>query len=755
MSDVIRYIIVVHGMGESRFNETVLSVVNRFAEARNSESWPPPSDIVSLGMACGQTGTEKSQNDPPWLEFAGIPGDPLPLTDEPFFAQSAAPGVNNLRFVDMHWGDLLKGAWPDVGQDPDVWLDALIGRLRRKEQRYADVPQWALETLGILRETVRLVHTILQLKFKSFDDLVFGKYLGDVQLYGEYALARGQAVHRFHERLARIDALHKERHPKLEARYTVIAHSLGTVMAMDALFYAHANESVRQHAGSGQGIPFAGYRQTASAPPVVDSSGDKPDVGWIRRVDAFVTLGSPIDKYLTIWWLNYLYLNDTHSWLVKAENERRIQHFNYCEVQDPVGQHLNLLDTTEAYRRVFDRTEDRVYMRYAWPGLAHIAYWKDSDLFTWVLRRAVDHLPADPAVEPRWYSTRINDQILFITYYAIPLLVIALDVFTFTLACHAHGVHAAIAAAVVFFVTTLLGRYLIDLLVCWRMVLRSKQNHVTDAGIFQDALEWARGWREWLSPYSGPDNSNARRLGREGAFRASLQIGEYGSLAIAAAVAAVYRQFDPGFQSVPISRLALVGIVFGAASCIWWSLFRRQDAAWRKSLSSPDGSAPPHSRPPAEKPGPTEPLVKTDVASIAAKGPGPSKPLDFSQKYANQFWFTPDALAGAKAVIALGLGLGIPCCFHQTGVLANALEGLFKTGPRAHAEYALALIAAAVLNGAVISYVRYRMAEMDELLMKDRQKPGDQNVKGPAARNVRKLKDRKFTDYIGNKPPPK
>ena len=33
---IIRYIIVVHGIGEQRKNETVLHVINRFSEARRA-----------------------------------------------------------------------------------------------------------------------------------------------------------------------------------------------------------------------------------------------------------------------------------------------------------------------------------------------------------------------------------------------------------------------------------------------------------------------------------------------------------------------------------------------------------------------------------------------------------------------------------------------------------------------------------------------------------------------------------------------
>ena len=468
-AEAVRYIIVVHGMGEARFNETVLPVIDRFAEIRSSQRWPPPSDILSLGMASGQTGPEDDANGRPWLDFEGIAANPDDQTAKPFYGEA---GTSGLRFVDMHWKELLSTAWPNVGQDPDVWFDALIGRLRRRASSGKYVPQWALETLGVLRETVRLVHTILKLRFKDVDNTVFAQYLGDVQLYGEYSFVRGQAVRRFHDRLARIQQRHKDLHGDLPARYTIIAHSLGTVMAMDAILYAYAPVTTRSQKGDGRSMPLSGYINDVEI----------PSVDWVNHIDSFVTLGSPIDKFLTIWWLNYLHLNDD-TWIEKVD--RKIDHYNYCEVQDPVGQHLYLFESTKAYQKIFDCKEEQVYLRYIWPGLAHLAYWKDLDLFAWIAHHAVDrYLFPDSQCpdEPRWFSPQLYDQVLFISYYLIPVIVIALDVYTFTIACRAETWQAAVTASVVLFATTLLGRYLIDLTVWWRQILKAKHNQTSEPG---------------------------------------------------------------------------------------------------------------------------------------------------------------------------------------------------------------------------------------------------------------------------------
>ena len=48
----------------------------------------------------------------------------------------------------------------------------------------------------------------MNFRFKEMKELVFVKFLGDVQLYGEYSRCRGRAVRRFHELMARVEAAH-------------------------------------------------------------------------------------------------------------------------------------------------------------------------------------------------------------------------------------------------------------------------------------------------------------------------------------------------------------------------------------------------------------------------------------------------------------------------------------------------------------------------------------------------------------------
>ena len=197
-SDFVTYVIVVHGMGEQRKNETVISVVNRFAEARSGCDKKDKRDVLSLGQASKQTGVSKvPKNRQPWMEFEGIPADAKCRLDRVFLGKESSTG-KNLRFVDLCWADILRDSFKHVGQDTEVWTKGLLGRLLRKDddakatgKNCVQVPFWIRRVLFLLADTLLLVRFAMNFRFKEMKELVFVKYLGDVQVYGEYARCRG------------------------------------------------------------------------------------------------------------------------------------------------------------------------------------------------------------------------------------------------------------------------------------------------------------------------------------------------------------------------------------------------------------------------------------------------------------------------------------------------------------------------------------------------------------------------------------
>jgi hypothetical protein len=496
MNKIIRYVIVVHGIGEQRKNETVIKIVNRFAEARRGAG--ELLEVLTLGKASGQTGTSKPPTlELPWLEFKGISANLNVAASEPFFGEVSRNG-ENIRFVDLCWSDVMQDNSENVVEDVHLWAKGLIGRLKLKN----DVPDWIRRTLELFADMVLLVKFGMNFRFKKLSDLILIKFLGDVQQYGEYPRCRGLAVRRFHELMSRVEAWHRRSNPGCEARYTVIAHSLGTIMSMDALLYAHMKLEIRADLDEAPSdlpnLPFPGYIEEAeriqarrwvelsnkpedqlSESDLNELSDLQKNIGfldnsWVDRIDAFVTLGSPIDKYLIVWWLNYLYLNDPTQWLEdRRDPKHRIAHFNYSDEQDPVGHKLDVAQTAPGFTAAFETRQDIVFNRYTVPGAAHNEYWNDSGLFDWILRNAVDLMP-DPGEAPNWFKVSKYRKLLDYIYTYIPLTVILLNFFTLTIALRGESVHGAIIAIAVFTLVAIFGRKLLDLSIWWRQIQRLK-----------------------------------------------------------------------------------------------------------------------------------------------------------------------------------------------------------------------------------------------------------------------------------------
>lgn len=509
--DHVRYIVVVHGMGEPRENATLLPVINRFVCARYEgkegeagkedgaerhrpslsekfKAWCFPTR-ENRGHACVTLGQlSGASRDRPWVEFEGIPKSGK--QHQPFIGTQSSSG-DNLRFVDVYWGDVTQKQFQKAGQKVAPWSASLIDRLRSNESS----PKWAVGLLEAIRAAVLPVQAVLSVRDPKANDLVFNRFLGDVQMYGEDLCCRGRAVRRLHDRLAKVDAEHRksEKNGKQrEARYTIIAHSLGTIMALDALMSAHAKPSEREKCSLG-GDSFDGYANPIPDPeeryrPAAPNT--LPDVGWIEHVDHLVTLGSPIDKFLVIWWFNYGYLAST-DWMdptlaEKRRNGKRIKHSNYCDEQDPVGHELDVAYTREAVHTVFGRDceedekadhapdEERIYVRYVLPGQAHIEYWNDQELFERILARTVDG--EDSALsEGMWYREDVYRRVLDISHRVIPMVFLLVAGFSFARGVVAKGLLARVSPLAMAAGLLWLGCNVIKLMTEWRQALAVKR----------------------------------------------------------------------------------------------------------------------------------------------------------------------------------------------------------------------------------------------------------------------------------------
>jgi|CXWL01.1.fsa_nt_gi hypothetical protein len=456
------YIIVVHGIGEQRYNETTVEVVHRFAEARAKDKTNTPyrallpANLSSLSMR--RTGAGHG-----WSEFRGIPVDPTADTGTFDGTRAARTAGQNFRFVDMRWADILQTHQTDFGSTPEHWASALIDRLQPPFTPPNWSACWVMPLLYEIERTLVPMKALLTYYFPEAAKTIFRDVIGDLHLYGDYARTRGQAIRRFHTVMDEIHLrdyiqwcrFERERadEPYVPPIYTVIAHSLGSVLSFDALIYAFAKDSIRdgnERHPSGS-LPFPGYNERedydneswvglvsdlmkhprrtdlpnaeeswalfgtrypqfselhGATMPKPDASPKYPEpplLLWRNHVKHFITLGSPIDKFLTLWHHNYRHMGLSHhsfptdwsqGWLDDT-NQHRIAHYNLCDEQDPVGHHLDTAQKCPNYSKVFDTTipvtyRDVVFRRYSVPGVAHIQYWKDQTLFDGLLAEVID-----------------------------------------------------------------------------------------------------------------------------------------------------------------------------------------------------------------------------------------------------------------------------------------------------------------------------------------------------------------------------
>lgn len=299
------------------------------------------------------------------------------------------------------------------------------------------------------------------------------------------------------------------------------------------------------------------------------------DTSWLKHVDAFVTLGSPIDKFLVLWWLNYKHLLVPARWMdasqLELRRQRKIRFFNYSDEQDPVGHHLDVAATVPAVQEVFAIEEDKVYNRYAVPGVAHTSYWKDLSLFKRIVHLAIDGGKDGPeAPTVNWFDARTYQKGLTYAYYVIPYAVLALHFFSFTWAFYSNSWHGRTVASLLLFGTFLLGRRLIDLSLWWRQVLKTKKCEYTAEA---DATE---GQKEKAAT----------------GFRWRLCLLCLLYLGLAGVSVGLLPKLAGWPELIQAPRLAFIGGVFGLSFIVWWLLFLDHQAAWRTSGASGDTSAP-------------------------------------------------------------------------------------------------------------------------------------------------------------------
>lgn len=509
------YIIVVHGMGEQKINVTAPPVVERFAEARHREPVSPDSkkqwfqrgsssETPTYNFIIPANLSEQTvRNDGighGWAEFEGISVSQDSDPQEFNGAISTDPNGKNFRFVDIAWQFILRSDIETFGSSTEKWSSALLEKLELRKKNGKPMASWALPMLKSIVNTAIPVKEMMAFKYAALTKLVFDGFLGDVHLYGDYGRTRGRAVRHFHVVLDEImirDLLHwyrqiysqsKEQNGKKPAykppEFTILAHSLGSIMSFDSLVYAHIRDDIRRNDYTREkwpkSLPLPGYdfihdiekknwgylhgklqsiwKDEQGNPDILgvirhiipnadelfnantthvnrDRQKDKsipapdvPYVSWKNHVTNFITIGSPIDKYLALWPDNYLHLHDTRT--VAATAPKKMYHYNFCDEQDPVGHHLEEAMKTPVYQTLFNTdpigNHDVVFRRYGIPGVAHNLYWTDQELFFGIIDKIIDTKTANTSNDFVWKEihekTRAFKSAKRWAYYLIPLI---------------------------------------------------------------------------------------------------------------------------------------------------------------------------------------------------------------------------------------------------------------------------------------------------------------------------------------------
>jgi hypothetical protein len=371
---VRKVIVAVHGVGDQYNFATIQSVVNQFCRFRGQPA------AVPLGRFHGKP------------RFSISP--PFP------------PGTfDDLAFAEVYWAKVPREVSGDEHtiEESKKWAGTLVERLRlgwhlggeRPGYLNADYDRISM----VVREMIQTLAVLERLSFLATQAGLFTfnlkklleNYLADVQIVTEFDTARETILKEFRTTMSDLS----DTYPT--ADIYLIAHSEGTVVSLLGLL-----EAGRQD----------------------------PPPKWLAQVAGFMTIGSPIDKHLILW--PGLFGRTPPS--ASCNPGRPIEWCNYFDRGDPIGFNLDGLRQwigTTGWNRVFNFTpeHDFGFVRYPFPGKAHIDYWDDPEVFGHFIETVVKDNPAggkqpdaDARSERRPPATRRLKEVLS---YVIPYLIVS------------------------------------------------------------------------------------------------------------------------------------------------------------------------------------------------------------------------------------------------------------------------------------------------------------------------------------------
>jgi hypothetical protein len=337
-NEVTKVVVAVHGVGDQHQYATIQSVVGQFCRYYHA----PPA--TPLGSFHNQRQT-----------YAFKP--PVP-----------APQLEQLAFAEVYWATIPRKAVTEQHtlEEAKKWAGTIVERLRlRWHQDQKDHPQTDCKDgdfkllKQILTEMIQTVAVLERLCYLAdraglftFDlRKLLDDYLGDVQVVAEFGDSRGEILDAFFKVM---DKANKE-YPNAELY--IVAHSEGTVVA------------------------FLGLLQALRSPIALE---------WATKVRGLMTIGSPIDKHLMLW--PELFEGNDPNWY-PAPNQK-IEWRNYYDRGDPIGfdlENCRRWIDQRSWARVFnfELAHDIGFIRYPFPGKAHVDYWEDEAVFGHFIKTVV------------------------------------------------------------------------------------------------------------------------------------------------------------------------------------------------------------------------------------------------------------------------------------------------------------------------------------------------------------------------------
>ena len=376
-----KLIIAIHGIGDQIRYETAQSVAFRFY------------DYYGL---------------PPMLPVGRFYGAALRGV-----CMMEPPGNPNLAFAEAYWADVPRQLVDDgyTLEEAKKWARTIVARLNLRVLDAKKVPQMSKRGYqmleAVLDEIIDAVFVLDNLTFLAdraglftFDlKKVLDAYLNDVQVVTEFKEKRDTIVGRLDELITQIEQKSSE---LKNAELYLIGHSEGSVVAFLGLLDAMA----------------------AAQPPA-----------WISRVRGLMTIGSPIETHQILW-------ADLWPRAPAITLKQPIVWWNYMDSGDPIAYPLqrtrDWLDAFGwAHNFDFPASHDVKFARYAFPGKAHVDYWKDARLFNHFISTVVqpgpiealpgilhDGTPADKPGSKWWFQAWASRALPFVMTAAIFVLAV-------------------------------------------------------------------------------------------------------------------------------------------------------------------------------------------------------------------------------------------------------------------------------------------------------------------------------------------